>query len=49
MKAGFGFGMDEKIAEAYNFIANNYGPGDEIFIFGFSRGMVDKFGMLFTP
>ncbi len=26
------------IEEAYTFLSNNYEPGDEIFIFGFSRG-----------
>ncbi len=26
------------MCEAYNFLVTNYGPGDEIFIFGFSRG-----------
>jgi len=34
----FGFGLNEKVCEAYTFLVNNYGPGDEIFIFGFSRG-----------
>ncbi|OSX67522.1 hypothetical protein POSPLADRAFT_1093649, partial [Postia placenta MAD-698-R-SB12] len=28
----------EKVEEAYAFIAQNYHPGDEIFLFGFSRG-----------
>ncbi|KAI0735094.1 hypothetical protein C8Q76DRAFT_791673 [Earliella scabrosa] len=27
-----------KVEEAYGFIAHNYRPGDEIFLFGFSRG-----------
>ncbi|UJO21747.1 uncharacterized protein CLAFUR5_09246 [Fulvia fulva] len=35
---GLGIGLNEKVCEAYNYLANNYGPGDEIFIFGFSRG-----------
>jgi len=26
------------IGEAYTFIANNWNPGDEIFLIGFSRG-----------
>ncbi len=34
----FGSGLDENVCEAYNFLANNYNPGDEIFFFGFSRG-----------
>ncbi|KAF2128261.1 hypothetical protein P153DRAFT_341764 [Dothidotthia symphoricarpi CBS 119687] len=35
---GFGEGLDENVCEAYNFIVNNYTPGDELFFFGFSRG-----------
>ncbi|KIK54063.1 hypothetical protein GYMLUDRAFT_249825 [Collybiopsis luxurians FD-317 M1] len=31
-------GIDDRIEEAYTSIMNNYLPGDEIFIFGFSRG-----------
>lgn len=34
----FGSGLDENVCEAYNFLANNYNPGDEVFFFGFSRG-----------
>ncbi|KAF7187475.1 hypothetical protein HII31_11215 [Pseudocercospora fuligena] len=37
-QGGFGAGLNGKVCEAYNYLANNYGPGDEIFIFGFSRG-----------
>lgn len=33
-----GFGVDDNIRSAYMFIAQNYLPGDEIFLFGFSRG-----------
>jgi hypothetical protein len=33
-----GFGLDEHIREAYAFIAQNWRPGDEIFLIGFSRG-----------
>src|ERR1700761_2433380 len=33
-----GLGIDENIRSAYMFIAQNYLPGDEIFVFGFSRG-----------
>ncbi|KAF2161355.1 hypothetical protein M409DRAFT_28090 [Zasmidium cellare ATCC 36951] len=33
-----GDGLTEKVCEQYNYLVNNYGPGDEIFIFGFSRG-----------
>ena len=34
----FGWGLFERIAEAYRFLVFNYVPGDEIYIFGFSRG-----------
>ncbi|KAG1757623.1 hypothetical protein EDB19DRAFT_51538 [Suillus lakei] len=33
-----GGSLDEKVQEAYAFISQNYHPGDEIFLFGFSRG-----------
>lgn len=33
-----GLGLTENLREAYAFIANNYAEGDEIFLFGFSRG-----------
>jgi len=39
MLAGaFGLGLLDKIEAAYRFLIFNYEPGDEIFIFGFSRG-----------
>ncbi|MEM8579409.1 MAG: DUF2235 domain-containing protein [Pseudomonadota bacterium] len=34
----FGWGLDAKVKEAYAFIAQVYQPGDEIYLFGFSRG-----------
>ncbi|WP_036482840.1 DUF2235 domain-containing protein [Myxosarcina sp. GI1] len=34
----FGWGIDEKIEEAYIFLCLNYEPKDEIYLFGFSRG-----------
>lgn len=34
----FGAGLIDKIVEAYTFLVFNYDPGDEIFVFGFSRG-----------
>jgi uncharacterized protein (DUF2235 family) len=34
----FGWGLFDRIADAYRFLVFNYQPGDEIFIFGFSRG-----------
>lgn len=33
-----GRGLSEDVREAYSFLANNYHPGDEIFLLGFSRG-----------
>jgi uncharacterized protein (DUF2235 family) len=33
-----GTGISEKILQAYRFIINNYKPGDELYLFGFSRG-----------
>ncbi|MBV9756954.1 MAG: DUF2235 domain-containing protein [Alphaproteobacteria bacterium] len=35
---GFGLGLDANIRRAYRFLSFYYEPGDEIFIFGFSRG-----------
>ncbi len=34
----FGQGLDENIRLAYDWLIENYNDGDEIFIFGFSRG-----------
>lgn len=34
----FGQGLDENIRRAYEWLVENYNPGDEIYIFGFSRG-----------
>ncbi len=34
----FGVGLDKNIQDAYRFIVHNYNPGDELFLFGFSRG-----------
>ena len=34
----FGKGLDEQIRGAYRFLVHNYAPGDEIYLFGFSRG-----------
>lgn len=34
----FGEGLDTNVREAYRFIANNHAEGDEIYLFGFSRG-----------
>ena len=34
----FGEGLMDKLSDAYTFLVFNYEPGDEIFVFGFSRG-----------
>lgn len=34
----FGLGLLENLADAYRFLIFNYTPGDEIYLFGFSRG-----------
>ncbi|MDY7012231.1 MAG: DUF2235 domain-containing protein [Cyanobacteriota bacterium] len=34
----FGEGIDQNIQDAYRFLSLNYSPGDEIYLFGFSRG-----------
>jgi uncharacterized protein (DUF2235 family) len=33
-----GTGISNHILQAYRFVINNYEPGDELFLFGFSRG-----------
>jgi uncharacterized protein (DUF2235 family) len=33
-----GYGLDDKVLAAYLFLVHNYQPGDQIFLFGFSRG-----------
>lgn len=37
-QGGTGDGLVVNVLEAYNFLVNNYAPGDQIFCFGFSRG-----------
>ncbi|NUT50845.1 MAG: DUF2235 domain-containing protein [Saccharothrix sp.] len=34
----FGFGIKDKMEEAYRFLVHHYRRGDRIFVFGFSRG-----------
>ena len=38
VEGGIGLGVDDNIRSSYMFIAQNYLPKDEIFLFGFSRG-----------
>src|SRR5882757_5328338 len=33
-----GYGLDEKVLQAYAFLVHNYQEGDQIYLFGFSRG-----------
>jgi uncharacterized protein (DUF2235 family) len=35
---GFGIGLAQNIQDLYAFLCRNYEPGDNIFLFGFSRG-----------
>lgn len=34
----FGWGLTDNVADCYRFLILNYSPGDEIYIFGYSRG-----------
>jgi uncharacterized protein (DUF2235 family) len=34
----FGWGLTDRLGDAYRFLTFNHTPGDEIFVFGFSRG-----------
>ena len=34
----FGWGLSKNVADAYRFLVDNYAPGDQIYLFGFSRG-----------
>jgi uncharacterized protein (DUF2235 family) len=53
----FGQGLEDNIFSAYRFLVANYEPGDELYLFGFSRGaftarsiagMIRKCGILST-
>jgi uncharacterized protein (DUF2235 family) len=33
-----GYGLDDNVLASYEFLANNYEEGDDIYLFGFSRG-----------
>lgn len=35
---GLGKGLDQNIQSAYRWLAQHYAPGDDVFLFGFSRG-----------
>lgn len=34
----FGFGLSRNVFDAYHFLIDNYEPGDQLYLFGFSRG-----------
>ena len=34
----FGYGFSDNIADVYSFLMGEFNPGDQIFVFGFSRG-----------
>ena len=34
----FGVGLADNVKQTYGFVVDNYQPGDELFLFGFSRG-----------
>jgi uncharacterized protein (DUF2235 family) len=34
----YGYGLNDEITNAYKWLIDNFEPGDELFIFGFSRG-----------
>jgi uncharacterized protein (DUF2235 family) len=39
MRGGmFGFGLDRNVVSAYRWLIEAYSPGDDVFVFGFSRG-----------
>ncbi len=38
MGGGFGIGLSRNIEDGYRFLLHNYEDGDELFLFGFSRG-----------
>jgi hypothetical protein len=35
---GFGYGLSRNIRDCYRFLVESYAPGDELYLFGFSRG-----------
>jgi uncharacterized protein (DUF2235 family) len=53
-----GYGLDDRVLGAYSFLIDNYEEGDEIYLFGFSRGaytarvlaaLIHKIGLLAPP
>ena len=55
MGGAFGYGLDNEVTDAYEWLVEHYRPGDHIYIFGFSRGaytarslagLISKLGLL---
>ena len=53
-----GYGLDDNILNSYEFIVDNYAEGDDIYLFGFSRGaytvralagLIHKIGLIAKP
>jgi uncharacterized protein (DUF2235 family) len=53
-----GYGLDDNVLSSYRFLIDNYDDGDDIFLFGFSRGaytvrvlaaLIHRVGLLFRP
>ena len=53
-----GYGLDDNILSSYEFIVDNYREGDDIYLFGFSRGaytvralagLIHKVGLIAKP
>jgi uncharacterized protein (DUF2235 family) len=53
-----GYGLDDNVLNSYEFIVDNYEEGDEIYLFGFSRGaytvrvlagLIHKVGLISKP
>lgn len=51
----FGYGLDQEVIDAYEWLIEHYEPGDHLYLFGFSRGaytarslagLISKFGVL---
>lgn len=54
----FGYGLDDNVLASYQFIVENHGEGDDIYLFGFSRGaytvrvlaaLIHKIGLISLP
>ncbi len=57
MGKGFGYGLQERVLAGYKFLCRHYVPGDEISMFGYSRGaysakvlaaLVSEYGLMGT-